>query len=233
MLTQFLKGHRYLLSTLFVSCVCIPAPAQNFKFQNPNLSAKERAIDLCSRLTLEEKAQLMLDESPAIPRLGIKKFFWWSEALHGAANMGNVTVFPEPVGMASSFNPSLLFKVFDAASTEMRAQYNERMYRGSGEDMKMRSLSVWTPNVNIFRDPRWGRGQETYGEDPYLTTQMGIQVVRGLQGPEESKYRKLWACAKHYAVHSGPEYTRHSANLTDVPARDFWETYMPAFKALV
>ena len=102
MLTQFLKGHRYLLSTLFVSCVCIPAPAQNFKFQNPNLSAKERAIDLCSRLTLEEKAQLMLDESPAIPRLGIKKFFWWSEALHGAANMGNVTVFPEPVGDACS-----------------------------------------------------------------------------------------------------------------------------------
>ena len=135
--------------------------------------------------------------------------------------------------MASSFNPQLLYKVFDIASTEFRAQYNHRMYDLKGEDMKMRSLSVWTPNVNIFRDPRWGRGQETYGEDPYLTTQMGVQVVRGLQGPEESKYRKLWACAKHYAVHSGPEYTRHSANLTDVPVRDFWETYMPAFKALV
>ncbi|MBR6828593.1 MAG: glycoside hydrolase family 3 C-terminal domain-containing protein, partial [Prevotella sp.] len=152
---------------------------------------------------------------------------------HGAANMGNVTVFPEPVAMASSFNPVLLNKVFDAASTEMRAQYNERMLRGTGEDMKMRSLSVWTPNVNIFRDPRWGRGQETYGEDPYLTSVMGDAVVRGLQGPETSKYRKLWACAKHYAVHSGPEYTRHSANLTNVPTRDFWETYMPAFKTLV
>ena len=176
---------------------------------------------------------LMLDESPAIPRLGIKKFFWWSEALHGAANMGNVTVFPEPVAMAASWNPALLFKVFDAASTEFRAQYNERMYRGSGEDEKFHSLSVWTPNVNIFRDPRWGRGQETYGEDPYLTSVMGTQVVRGLQGPEDAKYRKLWACAKHYAVHSGPEYTRHTANLNHVSPRDFWETYMPAFKALV
>ncbi len=222
-----------LLSTLFMFCAGLQVSAQILPYQNPQLSAKERAKDLCSRLTLEEKAMLMLDESPAIPRLGIKKFFWWSEALHGAANMGNVTNFPEPVGMASSFNPALLYKVFDAASTEMRAQYNERMYRGSGEDMKMRSLSVWTPNVNIFRDPRWGRGQETYGEDPYLTSVMGTQVVRGLQGPEDAKYRKLWACAKHYAVHSGPEYTRHTANITDVSPRDFWETYMPAFKTLV
>ena len=233
MLTQLFKRHHYLLSTLFILCVGTPLSAQTFRYQDPNLSAKERAIDLCSRLTLEEKAQLMLDESPAIPRLGIKKFFWWSEALHGAANMGNVTNFPEPVGMASSFNPQLLYKVFDIASTEFRAQYNHRMYDLKGEDMKMRSLSVWTPNVNIFRDPRWGRGQETYGEDPYLTSVMGVQVVKGLQGPEDAKYRKLWACAKHYAVHSGPEYTRHSANLTDVPVRDFWETYMPAFKALV
>ena len=164
--------------------------------------------------------------------MGIKKFFWWSEALHGAANMGNVTVFPEPVAMASSFNPGLLYQVFDAASTEFRAQYNHRMLNG-GEDEKFHSLSVWTPNVNIFRDPRWGRGQETYGEDPYLTSVMGTQVVRGLQGPEDAKYRKLWACAKHYAVHSGPEYTRHSANLTNVSPRDMWETYMPAFKTLV
>ena len=207
--------------------------AQNYPYQNANLTAHERAVDLCSRLTIEEKAKLMLDESPAIPRLGIKKFFWWSEALHGAANMGNVTVFPEPIAMASSWNPTLLYQVFDAASTEFRAQYNERMYRGSGEDEKFHSLSVWTPNVNIFRDPRWGRGQETYGEDPYLTSVMGTAVVRGLQGPEDAKYRKLWACAKHYAVHSGPEYTRHSANLNDVSPRDFWETYMPAFKTLV
>ncbi len=207
--------------------------AQTLPYQNPNLSANERAKDLCSRLSLEEKAKLMLDESPAIPRLGIKKFFWWSEALHGAANMGNVTVFPEPIAMAASFNPDLLYKVFDATSTEFRAQYNKRMIQEGGEDEKFHSLSVWTPNVNIFRDPRWGRGQETYGEDPYLTSVMGTQVVKGLQGPETAKYRKLWACAKHYAVHSGPEYTRHTANLTDVSPRDMWETYMPAFKTLV
>ena len=225
---------------IFFAATCsLSAAAQQLPYQNPNLTARERAKDLCGRLTLEEKAKLMLDESPAIPRLGIKKFFWWSEALHGAANMGNVTVFPEPVAMASSFNPALLYKCFDIASTEFRAQYNHRLYDLGGEDMKMRSLSVWTPNVNIFRDPRWGRGQETYGEDPYLTSMMGDAVVRGLQGDPligatgQHKYRKLWACAKHYAVHSGPEYTRHTANLTNVPVRDFWETYMPAFKYLV
>ena len=224
---------RYQLLLTIVFCAGLTASAQKLPYQNPNLSAKERAIDLCGRLTLEEKAMLMLDESPAIPRLGIKKFFWWSEALHGAANMGNVTVFPEPVAMASSFNPNLLYKCFDVASTEFRAQYNHRMHDLNGEDEKFHSLSVWTPNVNIFRDPRWGRGQETYGEDPYLTSVMGVQVVKGLQGPEDSKYRKLWACAKHYAVHSGPEYTRHTVNINDVSARDFWETYMPAFKACV
>ena len=223
---------RFLQLTLVLAMASVWATAQTRPYQNPTLSAKERAMDLCQRLTLEEKAQLMLDESPAIPRLGIKKFYWWSESLHGAANMGNVTVFPEPVGMAASFNPNLLYQVFDVASTEFRAQYNQRMLNG-GEDEKFHSLSVWTPNVNIFRDPRWGRGQETYGEDPYLTSVMGTQVVRGLQGPETSKYRKLWACAKHYAVHSGPEYTRHTANLTDVSVRDLWETYLPAFKTLV
>ena len=206
---------RYQLLLTIVFCAGLTASAQKLPYQNPNLSAKERAIDLCGRLTLEEK------------------FFWWSEALHGAANMGNVTVFPEPVAMASSFNPNLLYKCFDVASTEFRAQYNHRMHDLNGEDEKFHSLSVWTPNVNIFRDPRWGRGQETYGEDPYLTSVMGVQVVKGLQGPEDSKYRKLWACAKHYAVHSGPEYTRHTVNINDVSARDFWETYMPAFKACV
>ena len=223
---------KILLSFISMCVFALSSNAQTLPYQNPNLSAHERAVDLCGRLTIQEKAQLMLDESPAIPRLGIKKFFWWSEALHGAANQGNVTVFPEPVGMASSFNPDLLYRVFDAASTEQRAQYNKRMLNG-GEDEKFHSLSVWTPNVNIFRDPRWGRGQETYGEDPYLTSVMGTAVVRGLQGPEDAKYRKLWACAKHYAVHSGPEYTRHSANLNNVPVRDFWETYMPAFKTMV
>ena len=213
--------------------VSLGMQAQVLPYQNSSLSAKERAKDLCSRLTLEEKAKLMLDESPAIPRLGIKKFFWWSEALHGAANMGNVTVFPEPIAMAASWNPNMVYRVFDVASTEFRAQYNHRMHDLKGEDEKFHSLSVWTPNVNIFRDPRWGRGQETYGEDPYLTSVIGVQVVKGLQGPEDAKYRKLWACAKHYAVHSGPEYTRHTANLTDVSPRDMWETYMPAFKTLV
>ena len=236
---RILKHQTFLLP--FASCIlllltCCTAAcvtAQTLPYQNPALSAHERAVDLCQRLTLEEKALLMQDESPAIERLGIKKFYWWSEALHGAANMGNVTVFPEPVAMAASFNPDLLYRVFDVASTEFRAQYHERMQRGSGEDEKFHSLSVWTPNVNIFRDPRWGRGQETYGEDPYLTSIMGDAVVRGLQGPDSAKYRKLWACAKHYAVHSGPEYTRHTANLTDVPVRDLWETYLPAFKHLV
>ncbi|MBQ9524868.1 MAG: glycoside hydrolase family 3 C-terminal domain-containing protein [Bacteroidaceae bacterium] len=225
---------RQLYLSVFAFCLTISnIQAQTPPYQNPNLSAHERAVDLCSKLTLEEKAQLMLDESPAIPRLGIKKFFWWSEALHGAANMGNVTVFPEPVALAASFNPDMVYKCFDVASTEFRAQYNHRMHDLKGEDEKFHSLSVWTPNVNIFRDPRWGRGQETYGEDPYLTSVMGTQVVRGLQGPEDAKYRKLWACAKHYAVHSGPEYTRHSANLNNVSPRDMWETYMPAFKTLV
>ncbi|MBQ9286246.1 MAG: glycoside hydrolase family 3 C-terminal domain-containing protein [Bacteroidaceae bacterium] len=221
------------LLCLFTLSFCAKSKAQTYPYQNPELSAHERAVDLCSRLTLEEKALLMLDESPAIPRMGIKKFFWWSEALHGAANQGNVTVYPEPVGMAASFNPDMVYKVFDVASTEFRAQYNKRMHQDGGEDEKFHSLSVWTPNVNIFRDPRWGRGQETYGEDPYLTSVMGTQVVRGLQGPETSKYRKLWACAKHYAVHSGPEYTRHTANLNDVSLRDLYETYLPAFKTLV
>ena len=152
---------RILLSLLVVLASQMGLLAQSLPYQNPNLSARERAVDLCARLTLEEKAQLMLDESPAIPRMGIKKFFWWSESLHGAANMGNVTVFPEPIAMAASFNPSQVFKCFDVASTEFRAQYNHRMHDLKGEDEKFHSLSVWTPNVNIFRDPRWGRGQET------------------------------------------------------------------------
>lgn len=224
-----------ILKTVSALTVCLAlssvANAQLYPYQNSNLDAHQRALDLCSRLTLEEKALLMLDESPAIPRLGIKKFFWWSEALHGAANMGNVTVFPEPVAMASSFNPDLLFKVFSAASDEMRAQYHERMSKG-GEDQKFHSLSVWTPNVNIFRDPRWGRGMETYGEDPYLTGQLGMAVVRGLQGPRDGETIKAMACAKHYALHSGPEWSRHSFDAV-ASERDVWETYLPAFKDLV
>lgn len=206
--------------------------AQQLPYQNANLSAHERAVDLCSRLTLEEKSKLMLDDSPAIPRLGIKRWQWWSEALHGYANMGNVTNFPEPIGMSASFNDDMIYKVFDAVSTEARAKWNE--LQKSGADVtRFHALSVWTPNVNIFRDPRWGRGQETYGEDPYMSGRMGSAVVRGLQGPEDAKYRKLWACAKHYAVHSGPEWSRHTADINNISARDLWETYLPAFKTLV
>jgi beta-glucosidase len=217
------------ISTLLLS-VC--GFAQKLPYQNPNLSSEERAKDLISRLTLEEKAMLMQDQSPAIPRLGIKKFNWWSEALHGLANNDSVTVFPEPIGMAASFDDTLIYKIFNAVSDETRAKYNEAMRRGR-KNRRFLSLSVWTPNINIFRDPRWGRGQETYGEDPYLTSRMGISVVKGLQGPPDSKYRKLLACAKHFAVHSGPEWSRHHLNLNNVNPRDLYETYLPAFKALV
>ena len=175
---------------------------------------------------------LMQDQSPAIPRLGIKKFNWWSEALHGLANNDSVTVFPEPIGMAASFDDSLVYRIFNAASDETRAKYNEAMRKGQ-ENRRFLSLSVWTPNINIFRDPRWGRGQETYGEDPYLTSRMGVSVVKGLQGPLDSKYRKLLACAKHFAVHSGPEWSRHQLNLNNVNSIDLYDTYLPAFKALV
>lgn len=201
-------------------------------YQNTNLSSEERAKDLISRLTLEEKAALMCDQSDAIPRLGIKKFNWWSEALHGYANNDNVTVFPEPIGMAASFDDELVYHVFDAVSDEARAKYNQWIQNGN-ENKRFLSLSVWTPNVNIFRDPRWGRGQETYGEDPYLTSRMGVSVVKGLQGPEDAKYRKLLACAKHFAVHSGPEWSRHELNLNNISPRELYETYLPAFKSLV
>jgi len=201
-------------------------------YQNPGLSSRERAEDLISRLTLEEKAALMCDVSDPIPRLGIKKFNWWSEALHGFANNNDVTVFPEPVGMAASFNEELVYEIFNATSDEVRARYHEEIRNGK-ENQRFLSLSVWTPNINIFRDPRWGRGQETYGEDPFLTSKMGVSVVKGLQGPEDSKYKKLLACAKHYAVHSGPEWNRHELNLNNIDPRDLWETYLPAFKSLV
>jgi beta-glucosidase len=201
-------------------------------YQNAKLSSEERARDLISRLTLEEKAALMCDVSDAIPRLGIKNFNWWSEALHGLANNSDVTVFPEPIGMAASFNDELVYQIFNATSDEVRAKYHDAIRKGQ-QNKRFLSLSVWTPNVNIFRDPRWGRGQETYGEDPYLTSRMGVSVVKGLQGPADSKYKKLLACAKHYAVHSGPEWNRHELNLNNVDPRDLWETYLPAFKSLV
>ena len=190
------------ISYLFIiSLVTVcSANAQQYRFKDASLSSTERAKDLISRLTLEEKAALMCDQSDPIPRLGIKKFNWWSEALHGYANNDNVTVFPEPIGMAASFDDQLVYNVFNAVSDEARAKYNQWI-QGGNENKRFLSLSVWTPNVNIFRDPRWGRGQETYGEDPYLTSRMGISVVKGLQGPADAKYRKLLACAKHFAVY--------------------------------
>lgn len=218
--------------TLFVSmAMALGCAAQLLPYQNPKLSAEERAADLCSRLTLKEKADIMRNGSPAIPRLGIPQFEWWSEALHGVARNGFATVFPNTTGMASSFDDALLQCIYTAVSDEARAKNN--LARHAGEIKKYQGLSIWTPNINIFRDPRWGRGQETYGEDPYLTTRMGLAVVRGLQGPDDYKYRKLLACAKHFAVHSGPEWNRHSFNLENIRPRDLWETYLPAFKSLV
>lgn len=218
---------------ILTGCANIPQEA----YKNPKLSAEERATDLCARLTIEQKARLMMDSSPAIDSLGIPKFEWWNEALHGVARNGTATVFPITMGMASSFDDALLHQVFTAVSDEGRAKNTEA--KRNGEMRRYRGLSFWTPNVNIFRDPRWGRGQETYGEDPYLTTRMGLAVVRGLQGYSfegkrpDSKYAKAFACAKHYTVHSGPEWNRHVFNLEQVADRDLWETYMPAFKALV
>ena len=211
--------------------------AQALPYQNPNLTAGQRADDLLGRLTLEEKVKLMMDSSPAIPRLGIPQFQWWNEALHGVGRNGYATVFPITMAMAASWDDVLLHKVFTAVSDEARVKAQQA--KRSGNIKRYQSLSYWTPNINIFRDPRWGRGQETYGEDPYLTTMMGLAVVRGLQGQSmtgetgQHKYKKLLACAKHFAVHSGPEWNRHTFNIENLPERDLWETYLPAFKALV
>ena len=209
--------------------------AQTYPFQNAKLSAEQRAEDLLSRLTLEEKTKLMMNGSPAIPRLGIPAFEWWSEALHGIGRNGVATVFPQCIGMSCSFDLPLLEQIYTAVSDEGRAK--NTLARHQGNVGKYRGLSFWTPNINIFRDPRWGRGQETYGEDPYMNATMGLAVVRGLQGvtqlSKEHPYFKLHACAKHFAVHSGPEKTRHHFDIQDLPARDLWETYLPAFKTLV
>ena len=226
-----------LLTTIFAT-VALTANAQVLPYQNPQLTAEQRADDLLGRLTLEEKVKLMMDTSPAIPRLGIPQFQWWNEALHGVGRNGFATVFPITMAMAASWDDALLHQVFTAVSDEARVKAQQA--KRSGNIQRYQSLSFWTPNINIFRDPRWGRGQETYGEDPYLTSKMGLAVVRGLQGVgyngEDlgvSKYRKLLACAKHFAVHSGPEWNRHTFNIENLPERDLWETYLPAFKALV
>lgn len=192
---------------------------------------REKAQEMLSKLTLDEKISLMMDQSPAIPRLGIPTFHWWNEALHGVARAGLATVFPQTIGMAATFDDEAVGRTFEMVSDEARAKFNG--FREEGELQRYQALSFWTPNVNIFRDPRWGRGQETYGEDPYLTSRMGLAVVNGLQGPRDGKYMKALAGAKHFAVHSGPEWNRHSFDATGIDPRDLWETYLPAFKTLV
>ena len=230
---------RKLILMLLMACA-VAVHAQVLPYQNPELSAEQRADDLLGRLTLEEKTKLMMDTSPAISRLGIPQFQWWSEALHGVGRNGFSTVFPITMQMAASWDDALLYQVFTAVSDEARAKNQEA--KKSGKVQRYQGLSFWTPNINIFRDPRWGRGQETYGEDPYLTERMGLAVVNGLQGQDyangqqltaKSKYKKLLACAKHFAVHSGPEWNRHVFDVQQLPERDLWETYLPAFKALV
>ena len=195
-------------------------------------TSREKAEAMLPQLTLDEKISLMMDASPAIERLGIPQFNWWSEALHGVARAGLATVLPQTIGMAATFDDEAVGRAFTMVSDEARAKFNG--FRDGGEGIKRyEGLAFWTPNVNIFRDPRWGRGQETYGEDPYLTTRMGRAVVRGLQGDSKGKYLKTLAGAKHFAVHSGPEWNRHSFDARDIDPRDLRETYLPAFKALV
>ncbi|HBS86161.1 MAG TPA: glycosyl hydrolase [Bacteroidales bacterium] len=195
---------------------------------NPELPVELRIDDLIKRLTLKEKASLMLHNNPAIERLGIPEYNWWNECLHGVGRAGKATVFPQATGLAASFDEDLLFRVATAISDEARAKHNEALKKNSR--LQYTGLSFWTPNVNIFRDPRWGRGQETYGEDPYLTSSLGVAFVKGLQG-NNPKYLKTAACAKHFAVHSGPEESRHHFNVLP-ESRDFRETYLPAFKSL-
>ena len=210
-----------------------------YPWQNPQLPTAERVENLISMLTPEEKVGLMMNKSISIDRLGIPSYNWWSEACHGV-RQGGYTVFPQPIGMAAAFSEKLVYDVFSAVSDEARANWNRTdhndpklfnvpmgviYYPGNPE------LTFWCPNVNIFRDPRWGRGQETCGEDPYMNAVLGVQTVLGMQG-NDSRYFKTHACAKHYAVHSGPEPLRHSMNV-EPTNRDLWETYLPAFKALV
>jgi len=190
----------------------------------------QKVEKLLQELTIEEKAELLIMHSPAVERLNIPQYDWWGEALHGVGRNGSATTFPMPIGMAASFDPELLEEVFTVVSDEARVKNWLAVQKG--EVKRYQGLTFWTPNINIFRDPRWGRGMETYGEDPYLTGVMGSAVVRGIQGQSKNGIKKAHACAKHYAVHSGPESSRHSFNV-DVSERDLRETYLPAFKELV
>jgi beta-glucosidase len=198
-------------------------------YRNPNLPPGERARDLIARMTIAEKISQMMDDSPAIERLGIPAYTWWNEALHGIARAGTATVFPQAIGIAATWNEELVFRMATAISDEGRAKHHEALR--CGDHSRYTGLTFWSPNINIFRDPRWGRGQETYGEDPYLTARIGTQFVRGMQG-DDPRHLKTAACAKHFAVHSGPEADRHHFDAR-VDRRDLLLTYLPAFEALV
>lgn len=202
---------------------------QDYPFRNPDLPLEQRIDDLLGRLTPEEKVGQMMNQTPAIERLGIPPYDWWNEALHGVARAGRATVFPQAIAMAATFSDADVHETFTMVSDEARAKYHK--YQQDKEYDRYKGLTFWTPNINIFRDPRWGRGMETYGEDPYLTERMGVAVVKGLQG-DDPNYFKTHACAKHYAIHSGPEWNRHEFNAEATP-RDLWTTYLPAFEALV
>ena len=217
-----------LFAALFLFTGCNNQPA----YKNTNLSPEKRAEALLKELTLEEKVSLMMDTSQPVERLDIKKYNWWNEALHGIARNGLATVFPMPIGLAATFDAEAVHDMFVTVSDEARAKNTKAAAEGSYE--RYEGLTVWTPNINIFRDPRWGRGIETYGEDPYLTATLGVEVVKGLQClGEDEKYDKMHACAKHFAVHSGPEWNRHTFNAENIKPRDLYETYLPAFEALV
>ncbi|HLP03137.1 MAG TPA: glycoside hydrolase family 3 C-terminal domain-containing protein [Opitutaceae bacterium] len=219
-----------LTLALAASTVCVAAPASAPLYLDPSRSQAERIDDLIARMTLEEKQSMMVNSTPGVPRLGIPKYDWWSEALHGVANAGHATVFPQAIGLAAMWNESFHGEIAQVIGVEGRAKFNG--YTGTSlEGAIFRGLTFWSPNVNIFRDPRWGRGQETYGEDPFLTARLGVAFVHGLQG-DHPDYLVAAACAKHFAVHSGPESLRHEFDAT-VAAADLHETYLPAFEALV
>src|SRR5206468_10445718 len=213
---------------LLAAAVAGSAAAQTPAWQDLSLPFERRAADLVGRMTLEEKVSQMMDRAPAIERLGIPEYNWWNEGLHGVARAGVATVFPQAIGMAASWDAPLLHDVGDTVSTEFRAKYAERVKPNGGTEW-YRGLTVWSPNINIFRDPRWGRGQETYREDPFLTSRMGIAYIRGLQGNDPNFYKTV-ATSKHFAVHSGPESNRHRENARP-SAHDLDDTYLPAFRA--
>ncbi len=220
--------HRFQLFIFFLLISTSVCRAQ-YPFNNPSLPVDKRVHDLLDRLTTEEKVSLLLYNSPGVERLGIPAYNWWNEALHGVGRAGRATVFPQAIGMAATFNDALLQQVATVISNEARAKYNIAVKNNNrGQYL---GLTFWSPNINIFRDPRWGRGHETYGEDPLLTGRMGTAFVKGMQG-DDPRYYKTVACAKHFAVHSGPEHSRHSFNAV-VSANDLHNTYLPAFKKLV